>query len=125
MRRFDMAINSGLVFDRTAAPGRSSCALRDTAGTMRDDTATNTLVAVNGPRHHRCHRRVVLAAMPVDRRIALDARFIGATMLATITSAPRETRRPRNRTEGGDRTSLLGGGSQVYIRWVDPLWLVP
>jgi hypothetical protein len=74
---------------------------RDTAGTMRDDTATNTLVAVNGPRHQRSHRRVVRAAMPVDRRVALAARSITATMLATITTAPRYTRRPKNRTDGG------------------------
>jgi hypothetical protein len=50
---------------------------------MRDDTATNTLVAVNGPSHQRSHRRIVRAAMPVDRRVALAARSITATMLAT------------------------------------------
>jgi hypothetical protein len=76
-------------------------ALRETAGTIRDDTATNTLVDVNGPRHQRSQRRVVRAAMPVDRRAALAVRLIIATMLATITTAPTYTRRPRNRTDGG------------------------
>ena len=60
---------------------------RSIAGKNRPDSSTNTPVIVNASRHHRSHRRVVFAAIPVARAALLAVAIISATALATITTA--------------------------------------
>jgi hypothetical protein len=74
---------------------------RDSAGKKRPDISTKTSVLGNVPRHQRNHRRVVRAAIPVERIAWLAVAVSNATALATITAALAYTRRPRNRTDGG------------------------
>jgi hypothetical protein len=76
-------------------------ALGEKDGTSRADSAMKATLVVNGPRHQRSQRRVVRAAIPVARFAAPALAAARATALATITTAPTYTRRPRNRTEGG------------------------
>src|SRR5271170_6249412 len=69
--------------------------------TSRACTATSTAVLRNGPCHHPSHRFVVRAGTPVTRRTDPSVPSACASMLATSTTAPRYTRRPRNRSDGG------------------------
>ncbi len=91
----------GLAMAAGPTPSRSKSELRirpgSGAGARRAERATNGLVLLNGPRHHRSHHRprrhACLANGPAH---GVAAR---ATALARTITAPTYTRRPRNRTD--------------------------
>lgn len=70
-------------------------------GTRWARISVKTGVSVNDPCHQRSHRRSVRAGTHEARDAALAAANARLRRLATSTTTPRYTRRPRNRTDGG------------------------
>ena len=91
------------------------------AGREGAQTVTKTSVVMNGPHHHPSHRRTVRAGTPVVDRISRSAVSACATMLATITTTPRYTRRPRKRTDGGSARLLQPSRPQQRLKRVTDL----
>jgi hypothetical protein len=100
-QRLDVAT----VHELRAAPPSSEAgaAHLDGASTSAGSTSPRARAVgrVKGPPHHPSHRRVVRVGTPVAWWSSVALAILRASMLATMMTAPRYTRRPRNRSDGG------------------------